>query len=645
MRALIHNTFIGLLFFSIPFLSCSQWIMSDGLDGGKINEITNIDSVFFASTDFRGVFTNKSGSWEPAHQDITFNKVITAGNYVFIYGNECLRSPDYGDSWEVVTNLGTIRQITSIDTVLFFTKNYEPTTPLLRSFDFGTTFDTVQTPFQENIVPKIYCDDSLLIIHPKNSQKENMIFYSGDYGFNWDSLNLEGLFQITLDFVPSKIKYLEGTFWTITTIILTPGTHEKVIVYQASSDKWIDVSIDSLNRQFFNDITEYNHHILCSHDSYSVLKFVIEDSSWVEFANGSKNVNQFLHYDDALYCATDQGAYSLDSNGNWSNHTLGLSHRNVTSMDTINGKIYLTANNELFCSGDEGNSFECISNIYGNQIVTTDSAFYLISTNGFWISRDEGNTWQSYTDGIEDVRFQRFSHFSISPQYYYLGTWESMYRTPTGIIDWTKLNTWPFDDIKKIESIDNTVIYSANYWGSVLLFSDNYGNSFTPIGGGYHYQFNKIGQSYYILEDSILYSDDLGKSWNSIPYPYLDHLKDNMDRIGDTVIVIGYEWNWGDLILMITHNSGEIWTDISDNLQIVPDVGPEYCKFIKIINEKVFVSSENGLWHRDDLIVSVPENASLDNNIVPVNIYPVPARNELIVDFVFNNKEPVYWGV
>jgi hypothetical protein len=57
------------------------------------------------------------------------------------------------------------------------------------------------------------------------------------------------------------------------------------------------------------------------------------------------------------------------------------------------------------------------------------------------------------------------------------------------------------------------------------------------------------------------------------------------------------------------------------------------------------MSSENGLWYRDDLIVSIPKSLSPEKEKPLINVYPVPAKDELFVDFGICMREPIICSI
>ncbi|MFA5417323.1 MAG: T9SS type A sorting domain-containing protein [Bacteroidales bacterium] len=605
--------------------SFAQWNMASGLDGAEIPAMVSIDSMLFAISADRGVYSKSdTGNWELSLDDNRLNKLCKAGTCIFAYSNLfgiTARSFDFGTTWEDAYTLYDPGVMFSIDTVLFFGYSNNKK----RSFDYGATYDTVLPPTQDPGYSYL-CDDSLLYTDFYDGYENHKIFYSSDYGDTWDSIPTNGLFVQPLVTV-RQLKYLNGTFWAQLSSLSAPFIANNLCLYDQDLNKWFDVTHNLPNFTTINALFEFHGTILCSIDGYPVFKFNHADSSWVQFADGTKNANQFLVHHNDLYCATDQGACSLDTNGTWTTLNIGLNHRDITSIDSYDGNIYVTANNELFYSEDQGQHFARKGNAYGFQIITTDSVFYLVSPHEFSMSWDQGGTWHSYSENLQDIFNSKISHLSIAPDYYYIGTWRGLYRSPTDSIVWTKVEGGPIDPdliVWNVEAIENTVLVAEYLYAQRMYFSNDNGDTFTD--------YDKFGtliknnQSYYLLKDSIFYSDDLAQSWNVIPVNvYLFHGR-CLDKKGDTLI-LGGKINYDPLIRM-TWDQGESWIDLIDDLPMLPSWSwlPTSIENLKIVDGRILVGNPRyGLWFRDDILTDANDNPVSDKpNNISVNVYPNP---------------------
>jgi len=621
--------------------SFAQWNMASGLDGAEIPAMVSIDSMLFAISADRGVYSKSdTGNWELSLDDKSLNKLCKAGSCLFAYSDIfgiTARSYDCGETWEEAYTLYNPGEMFSIDTVLFFGHANNKK----RSFDYGATYDTVLPPTQDPGYSYLG-DDSLLFADFYDGEVNHKLYYSGDYGVIWDSLPTNGLFIQPLATV-KQLKYLNGTFWTQLNSSSVPNSSNNLCFYNKELNKWFDVTNNLPNFARYKALFEYQGNILCSIDGYPVFKFIHADSSWVPFADGSKNVNQFLLHQDELFCATDQGACSLDTNGTWTTYNIGLNHRDISSIDTYDGNIYVTANNELFYSEDKGQHFIRKGNVYGFQIITTDSVFYLVSAHEYSMSWDQGSTWQSYSENLEDIFDSKISHLSIAPDYYYIGTWRGLYRSPTDSIVWTKVESGPFYPdfiVWNVEAIENTVMVGEYLYAQRMYFSNDNGNNFTDYD-----EFGtlfKNEQSYYLFKDSIFYSDNLAQSWQSMPVNINWFHGRCVDKKGDTLI-LGGDSNYNPIIRM-TWDQGESWIDLIDDLPVLQSWSDQSSvKQLKIVDGRILVGNPRyGLWFRDDILTRANENpVSDETNKISVNVYPNPFSTTTTLEYTLPHASNV----
>lgn len=626
MKKLIVN--IGLLVSIITFLpltSYSQWEMSTGLDGGEITSMVSVDSMLFASTDYNGIYGKCNNcNWELAYSDKRYTKLINVGNCVIAYdhwyGNNPIRTFDYGETWHEVSTLDDPNNMWSIDTVLFSKNNY---TYALRSLDYGDTHDTITFPIQD-INASLLCDDSLLFLHYWVDEFHKL-YVSSDLGLSWDSITTNGLF-VNQEIGVNKLKFLNGTYWAQLNWAMTGYAPKTVHMFDNNLNKWVDASTNLPSFSTHHDLFEFNGNILCSVGAFPVFKYDYEESSWVQFADASKTVNQFLQHNDELFCATNQGACSLDTVGFWTTYYTGLQHRNITSVDEQDGIIYVTANNELFYSENGGDNFVRNENAYGFQVITTDSVFYTISAHDYRMSWDEGDTWYSFSDSLEDQFDRGLTHLSISPNYYYLGTGRGLFRSPSASIEWTKVENGPFNSnfiVQNVEAIQHTVYVGEYLWAQKLYFSLNNGFSFNEFGD--YKRLSKVDQSYYLLGDSIYYSDNLGFVWDTIAVIPTGNSLYCIDRKEDTIIIGGRD-PYGNPIVKIAYAEGGYFYDIIDNLPEAWGVYSTGISELKIVDGRIFVENpKHGLWYRDDILTGTIENpTSYFSNNTFINVYPNP---------------------
>jgi Secretion system C-terminal sorting domain len=635
---------IGFLF---PQSLFSQWQMAEGLEGCRIESIVSVDSVIIAEIENRGIYKRIGNQdWELCIEGLYFRDILKAGNCVFVTnGSESghyQRSLDFGETWETLPEMISWHQAICVDTVLFEKEGYY----FMRSFDYGTSFDSIPFPVSQMWVDEMFANDSLFIASFEGQDDAFKIFVSDDYGDSWDSIPLDGI-EYPYSFSVEQIDFLNGQYWLQSCSRSVPMNTKNLHVFDQGTQKWINVTLNLPGWTQHNDLFEFNGQILCSIDTYPVFAFNAQDSSWFEFADGSKSVNQFAMHQDSLYCATDQGLCSLDTNGIWTRHYGGISNRDITSIAQYHDTLFLTASNELFYSTDMGDNFTIMDDIWGKKIITSDSLFYMLSEHEFKISYDKGENWISYSDSLTDYFYAHLGDLCITPSWYYIGGNAGLYRSPTDSIIWTLMDIYPNAPtrILKVVSVDSSVFVGTTWIDNwILRISYDYGVSFD-------YQFDisgritELDQIYYRLFDSIYFSKDLARTWQSMPFAE-GYIPFNMDKNGDLIAVVGakesgYHYPLDELMVLISVNEGQQWQHITHNLPLTPETRSFEELIIKFIDTRLFVENPGyGLWYRDDLLTNTTEKQFSDDNDF-VKVYPNPAKDRCYFEYSLTNPSEV----
>jgi type IX secretion system substrate protein len=631
----IIGSLIFILLF-LPIISYSQWEKSTGLDGGELTEMVSLDSVLFAISPKLGIFSkSNNGDWQHSYNEQAGN-LISSGNCIIArqnYMSAPVRSFDYGNTWETLNHLDGVYKILSIDTVLFFGPYYT-----LRSFDYGDTYDTIQLPESvQNYEAYSLCDDSLYYAYFCNDDGLNKLYYSANYGETWDTICKSGLLSDNFGII-QHISYMNGTFWARVRYFSASST--EIHVFDWNQNQWNDIT-NNLPGAVHNHLYEYDGTIYCCVDNHPVYQFNDGDSTWIKFTNISKNVNKLLACNDQLFCVTDQGAYSIDTNGIFTELNSGLSHRNITSIDELNDDIFVAANSEIFKSTDGGTSFVKMENAYGFQIIATDSVIYTLSPHDLRRSWDGGETWYTSSNWLRCPNGSLLKNMSITNTYCFVGTDQGLYRSLQGTFNWNRLENGPFYPnfiVENVEAIGRTVIAGEQWYTQNLYQSRTHGATFSFLDD--YYNISKVDQTFYILKDTITYSDDMGASWKKIQYSPQNNVGHCIDIKGDTIIIGGRDV-YGNPSLQMTYSPLIHWIDIIDDLPNSSTFSGEYIADLKIVDGKIFVANPvNGLWYRDDILTGTStENERPKKS--EVSVFPNPVSNEAYFKFAFPSSNKV----
>ena len=100
------------------------------------------------------------------------------------------------------------------------------------------------------------------------------------------------------------------------------------------------------------------------------------------------------------------------------------------------------------------------------------------------------------------------------------------------------------------------------------------------------------------------------QSWTHIPNDY-DHIYYCVERSNDTVILGGRNES-ADPVIVISYNMGSSWIDVWENLPFQMYI-PGEVRNLELLGNRLFAGNpKNGLWYRDDLLVSRQEQPPME---------------------------------
>ena len=331
-------------------ISYSQWIQTEGPEGGYTNDMVKIDNTLIVTAGGGGVYisTNNGTSWEPSNEGLPLHphvlRIASHGDNVYLSLSQrgVYRSVDKGSTWSPA-NKGADR----------------------------LTFYSLFANGQE-----IYAGSS-----------NGTVYYSPDQGANWveKSNGISG-YQIN-GFVSFNSKIYAGT---------SGGLFES----NDSGDLWEAINIPGLSPNGIRSMNEYNGVFYVASDGQM---FVSNDNlaSWALTPLGSgSTLNNVVGYNNIVYTTTSYGRYyySIDSGVTWTLAQNSLTDNFINDILMSNGKFLMTTNEGIFESFDGGASWAFNSKDIKAQNISALAAnntylFVGTSGNGIFRSSDNGATW------------------------------------------------------------------------------------------------------------------------------------------------------------------------------------------------------------------------------------------------------------
>lgn len=589
----------------------AQWQHSLGLEGGRTGEIIQSDSFLITTCEkiiYRTI-NNFTTLWDTCPNN-------TGGGGEFLQLDSCIisygglngmhgmgRSFDNGLTWQWIPGYHETRSMCYIGNTIFL----DDANCILKSDDYMDSVELVKC-FTTIDFLMLFSYDSLFIAFDYFLGE---IYQSVDTGSSWDTITVSGLpTEQTSTF---GITYYDNTIWLF-------GIYG---VYYLNPDKtaWIEVNSGITTGKWVWEVVSYNSELYCSVENSGLYKFIPDDSIWTYIENSPKNIGSISDINGELYCGSTSGPVKMDSLGIWHTNFDGLYHREISSLSVLNDTIYVFANNELFKSDANGNNFEKISNVTGSKIIATDSIFYMLSETDVLISIDNALTWDTITAGLERILY----HISISDNYYFVAGNRGLFRSRMDSIEWVELENGLYgESINALGVIDSVVIVDDNH-ANLICISKDHGNHFDTLFNTYDnfYRISVIDNRFYLLDDDlILYSDDMGETWEEINMNNTGCDARSVDQ-NELYLVVGS--SSVSPCLSVSYDNGQTWHSLINN---IPYRMHSTLGNITFYNERLFTSStNNSLWYRDDILTEIPENEITDDKHEKVNLYPNPVKD------------------
>lgn len=563
------------LFLFLSVYCSAQWIPTNGPFGGNAFCLLYKNNTLFAGTDC-GVFVtaNDGEVWErrangltdctPVKALIEFNNTILAGTNNGVY-----LTNDNGINW-----ISSSAGLTNLDIFCFFVNGQDillsTQAGVYKSTNGGASWASSSIGIPGNAGAFTSFAKSGSTIFATNSLG---IFKSNDNGFSW-SLTNSGLPQISLNsYSVSNITAVNSTLFVITNDGLYLSTDNGVSWAQSTSNlplncgnlyysgtslyvnagtgiyksttngnNWNQISTLFASRFLYANNRLYTSFIGTSqNESNGVYKATNNESVWTNIGLGrSGSANDILKDGNYLYCATNNGFYFSNDQGNtWRLRSGGLNVNTVvTCVTKLGSNIFIgTEKNGVYKSSDLGLNWIQVV----NGLTESSLTFYEIMAiesvgNELYIgarrnntyvriykSIDNGTNWINVTNNLDINTLYVYDIHSIG-NVIYLATDIGTYLTTSQGTSWVSSNFgMPINDILALES-NSTSLFAAHYdatsstqppYGGVFV-SQDFGSSW----GNNNFSTNKTVYSLFAINNMIfagsLYpyiSIDNGNSW------------------------------------------------------------------------------------------------------------------------------------
>ena len=341
------------------------------------------------------------------------------------------------------------------------------------------------------------------------------IFNSQDGGNSWSKFTAVGLTNLDIKCFLKNEDYLFA------------GTAEGVFLSTDKGSNWFAVN-NGIGNSSVNCLLEKNSTIYAA-TNYGLLSTANNGASWEYSGYGITNqhINSIIQFDGNLYVGTEGGVFKSDKEGfNWSSSNFGLISQNINQLAVINGNIYAATNAvsgaaNVYKSTNYGGTWSPLGliNISCNSLILKGTELYASTSDGIFKSADYGTNWSSRLNNLSRV----FTALLVVDQNIMIGSNEGIFL------------------YKESDRSINCVGYKLMYvWSMDIQGTEIWGTTF---------------------EHKLFYSNDEGKNWLTLNYPYLD-LRYTITKIDGETVYMG--WINRDLTrtgVFKSTDKGQSWDD------------------------------------------------------------------------------------
>jgi ligand-binding sensor domain-containing protein len=588
----------------------SQWVQTNGPNGGFILSVTANETDIFAGT-VSGIFhsSNNGGTWTKIHtvqEGVRALAVLTKVSgemYLFsasAWGGELIRLTENSIGWKV-DSLPTPKSVFCfrVSGENIFAGTFEG---IYLSTDYGTNWAELNTGLTDEFVRALAIDGSNIYAGTDNG----LVFLSVNNGLNWTNVSSFGGNSYPRI---REIAVLENRVFV--------ATPQGVYVSSDNGASWVEFN-SGLPQTINYCFAVSGSNIFAGTEGGGVFLSNIYSTTWTAVNNylASPNVYSLFISGTNLFAGTDKGIFLSSNNGtNWNEVNSGLISTDVYTIAVSGSNLFAgTWRNGVYLSSDNGTLWNAVNNgltntnirslaLSGvNLFVGTDGAGVFLSTNN-------GANWNEVNSGLMHTYVLSLA---TSGTNIFAGTWRGgVFLSTNNGSNWTPINEGlansPFDSTGYADIncfiINDTNLFVGTY-GAGIFLSTNNGTSWTAVNSGLsmadwtptHYVsincLASYGNNLFAgTEKGIFLSSNNGTNWNQV-YAELQ-MSVNSFAIDGMNIFAGTP---DDVLLSM--DNGVSWTNVGTGLPPRLFLRSK-AKCLAVSGTNLLVGTKgNGVWRR-----------------------------------------------
>ena len=559
------NKILPFRLFSLLFLvllnntqSFSQWVQTGGPEGGRVNEIVELE-----------------------------NKLILATS------NNIYSSINNGTTWNiVVNNLPTPNSITELSEYngILYCSLYN--NGIHKSLDGGSTWTPANAGIENKTFYTLQVLDNKIVAGLANGG----IMVSLDNGTTWLDRS-EGVQNIQF----AGLSVTETKIYAVGRASAVPQGSPGLYVSENDGETWTPIAVPYIDPNGLTDVFVDGTDVYVADVGHIYLSSD-EGQTWQQTTLSTfATVRNIGKYEDYIYATTSNGRYYItrDKGSIWTMVKNEESSDFINDLYIANGNILMSTDEGVYQSKDDGITWNSnntgIKSIWIRAMAANNEYLFAGSAGqGVFRSNDNGETWQAMNNGLESSNSKWIENLIVIDDSIYVGTTNGIFSSVDNGETWES----------KFESTNNESLSYLHYKDGLFVilggsnqirFSlDNFASIFEP-------SINSLPQntgftSAVVKDDLVLVgtndgqifsTNDYGETWNIISIP------------------IGYHY-----VRKLKAFNNLIYAATSNGLFVSEDLGTNWSRYIAydtqnihdiiIENETVYVGTNNGILVSDE---------------------------------------------
>jgi photosystem II stability/assembly factor-like uncharacterized protein len=490
------------------FTAFSQWLQTNGPQGGKVTSLSSGSGYVFAGTGGAGIFrsSDEGDNWIPVNSgltDLSVSSMVMGGTTLIAGTDNIFRSADFGANWVAASpGVGFVYYLAIDNDVIMASTD----AGVVRSVDDGLTW-TPADPWNDGTINwPMTIDGGVTYI-----LSDLGIYSSMDYGVHWS------VFDSTIfNFPLYTIFVRDGTFlvgddagglWRRTdsawapigaangiygkTHCVTPdgtwllaGTTEGVFSSTDDGEHWMVLNAGLTDSNINALLADSMGHYAGSNRS-GVYRSVTGGSAWEPATHGfnALSISSLALTSTKLFAGTKSGLFESSNAGTtWLFAGSGIPDDDVTALLVTDSTLLAgTHSSGIFQSTDHAASWNASNTGLGSmrivQFTRDDRLIYAATTTGalLYSSSDDGESWAA-TNLHSYVTFPP-SALAEGNEYLYAGIYSGgssggVYRSSDRGTTWAHTSDGIADPYITSIFCTDTLVFAGSVYGEVYRSTD-----------------------------------------------------------------------------------------------------------------------------------------------------------------------------